>query len=42
VLTRMPGSYVITGVITVSLTLLFGVLPYAIIGVAQYCQLSGF
>ena len=42
VLGRMPSAYIITGVVTVGLTLLFGVLPYTIIGIAQYCQLSGF
>lgn len=39
--TRMPGSYVIAGIITVGLTLLFGVLPYALIAWTQQCTLGG-
>jgi NADH-quinone oxidoreductase subunit N len=41
-LARMPTAYVITGVVTVGLTLLYGVMPYALIGFTQYCQLGGF
>jgi len=41
VLKRMPGTYILTGIITVILTLLLGVIPHVLIAWAQSCQLAG-
>lgn len=41
VLARMPTAYVLTGIVTVGLTLLLGVMPQMLIAWAQSCQLGG-
>jgi len=40
-LTRMPATYVISGAVTVGLTLLLGVMPQLLLAWTQLCQLSG-
>jgi len=40
-LMRMPTAYVLTGIVTVGLTLLLGVMPQVLIYWAQSCQLGG-
>ena len=41
-LRRMPGSYVMTTIVTVGLTLLLGVIPHILVYWANNCYLQGF
>lgn len=40
-LTRMPATYIITGIVTVGLTLLLGVIPQLLLVWTQHCTLMG-